>query len=157
MAEFILKHMAEDQGLKEELLVESAATSDEEIWAGQGNPIYPPAQRELKSHGIGVTEYTDFSKKRARQIRPEDYEGFDYLLCADNNNLRNTLRITGGDNLGKVRLMLDFAEDPLLRGRSISDPWYTGDFCQAYSDIEAACRGLLNHLKQGGQGRPNEE
>ena len=104
--------------------IASAATSTEEIWNGKGNPIYPPAQAELRRHGIGETAYTNFSGKRARQVTKQDYQYYDYLLCADSNNIRNTLRITGPDKEGKVKLLLDFTDRP---GRSIADPWYTGD------------------------------
>lgn len=47
MAEYILKDMAEKRGLKDILEIASAATSTEEIWNGKGNPVYPPAQKEL--------------------------------------------------------------------------------------------------------------
>ena len=99
--------------------IASAATSTEEIWNGKGNPIYPPAQAELRRHGIGETAYTNFSGKRARQVTKQDYQYYDYLLCADSNNIRNTLRITGPDKEGKVKLLLDFTDRP---GRSIADP-----------------------------------
>ena len=93
MAEYILKDMVEKRGIKDMFVIESAATSTEEIWGGVGNPIYPPAQAELRRHGIGKTPYTNFSGKRARQVTKTDYNRFDYLLCADSMNIRNTLRI----------------------------------------------------------------
>lgn len=49
MSEFILKDIVEKRGIKENFEISSAATSTEEIWNGKGNPIYPPAQAELKS------------------------------------------------------------------------------------------------------------
>ena len=76
MAEYILKDMAEKRGLKDILEIASAATSTEEIWNGKGNPVYPPAQKELLKHGIGKTGYTDFTGKRARQVTKEDIEQF---------------------------------------------------------------------------------
>lgn len=63
MAEYILKDMAEKRGLKDILEIASAATSTEEIWNGKGNPVYPPAQKELLKHGIGKTGYTDLPGK----------------------------------------------------------------------------------------------
>ena len=97
MSEYVLKDMVERKGLTEQFEIASAATSTEEIWNGRGNPIYPPAQEELRRHGIGNTSYTDFSGKRARRITKEDYNYYDYLLCADTANIRNTIRITGED------------------------------------------------------------
>ena len=52
MSEFVLKDMVEQRGLTEQFEIASAATSTEEIWNGKGNPIYPPAQAELKKHGL---------------------------------------------------------------------------------------------------------
>ena len=128
MSEYLLKDLVEKQNLTSHFEIASAATSSEEIWNGTGNPIYPPAQAELRKHGIGKTAYTNFSKKRARQVTKEDYGYYDYLLCADANNIKNTIRITGPDVDGKIKLLLDFAADPKRKGKSISDPWYSGRF-----------------------------
>ena len=107
MAEFVLKDIVEKRGLTSNFEIASAATSNEEIWSGTGNPVYPPAQAELRKHGIGKTVYTNFSEKRARQVTKEDYRYYDYLLCADANNIKNTIRITGPDVDGKIKLLLD--------------------------------------------------
>ena len=52
MAEFILKDIADKSGLTARFHIASAATSFEEI----GNPVYPPARRKLKEHGIDSIE-----------------------------------------------------------------------------------------------------
>ena len=142
MAEFIMKDMVEKRGLCDMFEIESAATSTEEIWNGRGNPVYPPARETLKRHGVGNTPYTDFSTKRARQVRQEDYARFDLILCADSANIRNTERITGKDTEGKIRLLLDFAQP----SGNIADPWYTGDFEETYRDVVRGCEGLLEVL-----------
>lgn len=126
--------------------IASAATSTEEIWGGKGNPIYPPAQEVLRAHGIGKTAYTDFSGKRARQVTQQDYEYYDYLLCADTANVRNTMRITGPDYQDKIHLLLDYAG---RHGQSIADPWYTGRFDETYRDVCQGCEGFLDYLRQG--------
>ena len=115
ISEFVLKDMVEKRGIKDQFEIASAATSTEEIWAGVGNPVYPPAQKVLREHGIGKTAYTDFSSKRARQVTRQDYAHYDLLLCADAANIRNTTRITGADTEGKIRLLLDYTDRP---GRS---------------------------------------
>ena len=143
MAEFVLKDMVEKLGVEDEFYIESAATSSEEIWGSVGNPVYPPAKEMLKKQGIGRTPYTDFTKKHARQMTKSDYDKYDYILCADVSNIRNVKRITGGDKDNKIQLMLDI---PNETGRSISDPWYTGDFVSAYNDVREACVNLLNYL-----------
>lgn len=145
ISEYVLKDMVEKRGLTDAFEIASAATSTEEIWNGKGNPIYPPAQAELRRHGIGETAYTNFSGKRARQVTKQDYLYYDYLLCADSNNIRNTLRITGPDKEGKVKLLLDFTDRP---GRSIADPWYTGNFEETYRDVYEGCTALLEALEK---------
>ena len=146
ISEFVLKALVEKRGIAHQFEIASAATSTEEIWNGKGNPIYPPAQEELRKHNIGNTPYTDFRNKRARQVTKDDYHNYDYLLCADANNIRNTIRITGPDVKHKIKLLLDFAEDETRHGQSIADPWYTGNFEATYRDVVEGCEGFLQHL-----------
>ena len=62
IAEFVMKDMVTKRGIKAKFYIASAATSTEEIWNGIGNPVYPPAKRELAKHGISC------EGKRAVQI-----------------------------------------------------------------------------------------
>jgi protein-tyrosine phosphatase len=142
MAEFVMKDIVEKMGVRDDFYIASAATSTEEIWNGQGNPVYPPARQELIRRGIGKTPYTNFSNKRAVQVTRADYNKYDYILCADERNIRNTMRITGGDPENKIKLLLDYSDNP----RNIADPWYTGDFSGVYKQIEKGCEGLLLKL-----------
>ena len=64
-------------------------------------------------------------------------------MCADGNNIRNTIMITGPDKDNKIRLLMDFAGKP---GRAIADPWYTGRFDETYKDVVEGCEGLLDFL-----------
>lgn len=135
MAEFILKDMVKKRGIADDFVIESSATSTEEIWGDVGNPVYPPAQRELASHGIFCGD------KRAVQLTKSDYARYDYLLCMDKMNLRSAQRILGTDKDNKLRLLLSFAD-----GGSIADPWYCGNFDRTYSDIVRGCEGFLEYL-----------
>ncbi len=133
MGEFILKKMVKEKGLADEFQIASAATSTEEI----GNPVYPPAKRKLKEHGI------DCSGKYAVQLKRSDYDRYDYFLCMDNRNIQNTLRIFGSDPEGKVSLLLSYCGER----REVDDPWYTDDFDTAYDDIWCGCRAFLEKLE----------
>ncbi len=129
MAEFILKDLVHKLGHDKEFFIASSATSDEEIWGGVGNPIYPPAQRELRRHNIPFTDH------RATKLLQSDYEKYDKFLCMDSANVHNAKKIMLGDPKNKVQ--------KLLGTRDISDPWYSGDFATAYSEIEQGCQALL--------------
>ena len=132
MAEFIMKDLVRKAGLSAQVQIDSAATSREEI----GNPIYPPAQRQLRAHGVA------FDDHRARQMTRQDYADYDLLIGMDTQNLRNMQRICGGDPDGKLRLLLAYTGQT----RSVADPWYTDDFDAAWQDIAFGCRALLEAL-----------
>ncbi len=131
MAEYVMKKLVKDAGREAEFEIASAATSREEI----GNPVYPPAQRELAKHGISCRGHA------ARQMTPADYDYYDYLVAMEPYNIRNMLRITD-DPAGKMRLLMSFAGSD----EGIDDPWYTGRFAEVYRQIETGCRAMLETL-----------
>ena len=134
MAEYFMKDLVEKEGIDWAFHIESAATSREEV----GNPAYPPARRELQKHGISCAGHA------ARQMTRSDYDRFDYLICMENANIRNALRITGGDTEGKISRLLDHTERP----GDVADPWYTGDFQATWRDVSEGCTALLHQLRQ---------
>ena len=147
MAEFVMKDMVEKRGLATEFEIASAATSTEEL----GNPVYPPARRLLLQHGI------DPAGKRARQMKRADYAYYDLIVGMDEANIRNIIRITGGDPDGKVSLLLDHVrpEEAGTPRRSVADPWYTGNFQITWDDVNRGCAALLAELgyEQSYEGR----
>ncbi len=132
MAEFVMKDMVKQAGLADQFEIASAATSTEEI----GNGVYPPARRKLLEHGLRC------DGKRARQMTRADYQKYDLLIGMDNWNIRNMMRICGGDREGKIRMLMDYTG----RSRSVADPWYTGDFDATWDDVTEGCRALLDAL-----------
>ena len=128
--------MVTEKGLEREFLIASSATSTEEIWNGVGNPVYPPAKRELAAHGISC------EGKKAVQLQKSDYEKYDLFVGMDSANIRNMHRILGGDPNGKIRKLMDYT----ARGGDVADPWYSDRFDVAYRDIYEGCEGLLEDL-----------
>ena len=126
MAEFVLKDMVKKAGRAGEFQIASVATSREEL----GNPVYPPARRELHSHGIPCDGH------RARQITAADVARYDYIYYMDSNNARNLFRMFPGET--KFRPFLD---------RNVADPWYSGDFTQTWEDVVEGCRKILEELR----------
>ena len=128
MAEFVMKELVKKSG-RTDIYIESAATSTEEI----GNDIHPGTKRKLRAEEI------PFERRAARRMTAADYSRFDLIVGMDTENIRNILRITGGDPENKVRRLLEFTD----RVRDIADPWYTGDFDETFRDIDRGCRGIL--------------
>lgn len=133
MAEFVMRDLVERAGLGDRVRVASAATSSEEI----GNPVYPPARRELAKHGLRC------DGKTARRMTRQDVRDFDYLIYMERYNLRNMLRIADDPN-GKMRSLMSFAGS----AEDIEDPWYTGNFSGVYAQIERGCRALLEEIRR---------
>ena len=132
MAEFVMKHLVKEAGLKQVIHVASAATSTEEI----GNPVYPPAARTLANHGISCAGHA------ARQLRKDDYAAYDLLIGMDEANIRNMHRMCGGDPQDKIHMLLDYTDRP----GEVADPWYTGNFEATWRDVWDGCHGLLAQL-----------
>ncbi len=133
MAEFVMKELVRRAGLEKEFLIESAATSREEI----GNDIHYGTRSKLREMGI------PFSRRAARQITAADYDKYDYLVAMDDENLYYMNRVWGPDPEGKIVHLLSFAG----KNRDIADPWYTGNFDQTYEDVLEGCTAFLEKLK----------
>ncbi len=141
MAEFILKDMVKKRGIAERFEIASAATSTEEIWNGVGNPVYPPARKELAKHGIRC------DGKRAVQLKASDYAYYDYLIGMDSMNMRNMERMTGHAAGEKMKMLLEYAGE----NRGITDPWYSGQFDVTYEDVVTGCTAFLDYLEREGK------
>ena len=137
LAQSVFTHKVASQGLSAHFLIDSAATSTEEI----GNPPHRGTVTKLRKVGIPLVPH------RARQVTWADYEKFDYIIGMDSANIRNLNRMLKGDPEGKIYKFLTFAGSD----RDIADPWYTGDFDATYEDVLEGCVGFLAYLKEQGQ------
>ena len=132
MAEFVMKDIVKKAGRGDDFVIESAATSTEEI----GSDIHFSTREILKAHNIG------FSPRCARRIVGGDYDRFDYLIGMDEENLRNMKRVFNGDPKGKIYKLTYFSGV----NRDVADPWYTHNFDITYDDIIKGCTALANML-----------
>lgn len=137
LAESVFTHMVNSLGLGEHFLIDSFATSTEEI----GNPPHRGTVNKLKEMGIPLIPH------RAKQITLKDYVNFDYIIGMDSANLRNLNRMLKGDPDAKIYKFLTFAGSD----RDIADPWYTGDFDATYNDVAEGCEGFLDYLRDKGE------
>ena len=132
MAEMVMRHLVAEAGREDEFVIDSCATSREEI----GNDIYPPAKRCLSVHGV------PFTRHAARQITKEDYDKFDLILCMEEYNIRN-LRHTLGAALVEEDALKAAPKIGRLLDRDVADPWYTGNFEATYRDVVEGAMRLL--------------
>ncbi len=135
MAEFVMQHLVNEQGLTEQFQIASAATSTEEI----GNGVHHGTREKMAEVGIACR-----GDKRARQMTRKDYDAYDYLIGMDSQNIRNMQRICGGDQQHKIHRLLEYAGET----GDIADPWFTGNFDVTYDDILRGCQGLLRKILQ---------
>lgn len=133
MAKYVMLDLARAAGRQRDFEIDSAATTNEEI----GNPVYPPAARELNAHGISCKGHA------AKRTTRADYDYFDLIIAMDDENLWHLDRIYGGDPEGKVSLLMDHCGRP---GQNVADPWYTRDFSTTYADVLQGCAALLEEL-----------
>ena len=126
MGEFVLKDMVKKAGVADRFEIASAAVSREEI----GNPVYPPARRELQKHGIRCDGHA------AHQITRRELDYYDRIYYMDASNARWLRRLFGAD-AEKCQPLLD---------RDVADPWYTGDFTATWNDIVEGCEAIMEEF-----------
>ena len=126
MAHYLLQNMVKKAGKADQFKIASVAVSREEL----GNPVYPPARRELHSHGVPCDGH------RARQITQADVDEYDHIYYMDSSNLRYLQRMFPGET--KFQSFLD---------RNVADPWYSGDFTQTWADVMEGCTRIMEELK----------
>ncbi|MDO4619513.1 MAG: low molecular weight protein-tyrosine-phosphatase [Lachnospiraceae bacterium] len=136
LCESLFTHLVRERGLDSKFVIDSAATSTEEI----GNPPHHGTVQKLKEMHVPLVPH------RARQITRKDYVNFDYIIGMDSWNIRNLNRMLSGDPDQKVFKLLSFAGS----SRDIADPWYTGDFDATYDDAYEGCTAFLDHLLDTG-------
>ncbi len=137
MAELLMKDMVKRAGRENEFVIESSATSDENVVDGVGAPVYYHTRTLLESKGISC------AGKRAQVLEKAHADKFDFFLCMDGSNVRNATRILGVENAHKIKKLLSYAGE----SGDVADPWYTRDFERSYSDVKRGLEGLLANLE----------
>ena len=132
MAEFVMKDMVRKAGLETRFVIESKAARRDEL----GNDTHYGTKAKLRQMGV------PFAKRRATLLDRSDYDAYDYLIGMDEENMRDMLRLFGGDPNGKIYKLLRFADED----RDVADPWYTGNFDETYEDVLKGCTALLRMI-----------
>ncbi len=137
MAEYVMRHLVREAGLEGRIVADSAAATRDALGWG----VHPGTQEVLRKHGIRCGGHRSTAMTRA------DYERYDLIVGMDRENRRDMMRILRRDPEHKVRLLLDWTDEP----REIDDPWYTNDYDTTYADVRRGCEALLAAIVRKGR------
>lgn len=132
MAEMIFKDLIYKNNKKFLFKCDSKATSMEEI----GNDIYPKAKDVLEKHNVTIERH------QASQTKKEDYNKYDLIICMEDSNYFDLVKIYNGDPEDKIKLLMSYTG----RDEAIEDPWYTGRFEKVFGQIDEGCKSLFDSL-----------
>jgi protein-tyrosine phosphatase len=137
-AEAVMRHLVAQEGLGDRISVESAGTGDWHV----GHP------RDRRSRAVGEARGIPLGG-RAQQFTAPDFDRYDHVIAMDRANRDELLAMArNGADRAKVRLLRSF--DPAAPpDAEVPDPYYGGPrgFEDVFDICEAACRGLLAHLR----------
>jgi protein-tyrosine phosphatase len=138
-AEAVMRHIVKQEGLEDRIAISSAGTGDWHL----GEP------RDRRSAAVGAARGIPLAG-RARQFTSASFGGCDYALAMDRSNRDALLGLARSDaDRAKVRLLRSF--DPAAPpDAEVPDPYYGGasGFDEVFDLCEAACRGLVAHLRE---------
>ena len=141
-AEGTMRALVEEAGLGRQVQLDSAGT-------GAWHLGEPPDRRAIvaaRARGIEL-------HGAAREVMRTDFDDFDLVLAMDRSNMRALRRLAPSEEAReKVRLLREF--DPASAGAAdldVPDPYYgaTGGFDEVLDLVQAACAGLLDHIRAG--------
>jgi protein-tyrosine phosphatase len=135
MAEAVFRHMVAEEGLSDLIAVDSAGIGG---WHAGERP-HRGTIDVLNQHGVAHEGI------RARQIRREDLETFDYIVAMDEDNLRGIQRLRTTPK-GQVFRLLELVDD--MADKNVPDPYHTGNFAEVYELVTEGCKRLLDRIKK---------
>lgn len=135
-AEGVFRALVENEGLAEQVHIDSCGTGDWHIGKAPDTRAIAAARRR----GI------DISGLRARQINAGDLQRFDHVLVMDRQNLQDVERLWQSHGGTRPRLFLNHGSSGLAE---VPDPYFGGEagFEQVLDLIEDAGRALLDELR----------
>ena len=131
MAEAIMRNLIEERGLTSKIKIDSAGTSSNHV----GEAPHKGTREKLKEMGIST------SGMKARQLSTTDLD-FDYIVCMDASNVKNTRDMLRAHDDTKIFRFLDLTPHK----KDVPDPWYTGDFQETYELCVEGCEALLERV-----------
>ena len=139
MAEGVFRHMLAEEGLEDRITVDSAGTGGWHV--GESPDIR--SIRIAQAHGVVLSG-------SARQVQPEDFRKFDYIVAMDQSNLSDLERLRNGVGGEAALYLLREFDSEGGPGEEVPDPYYGGPmgFENVFRMVERSSRGLLAHIRQ---------
>jgi len=135
----VMQHKVSERHLDDKILIDSAGTHAYHV--GEK----PDARSRAKAKHKGV----DMEYIRARKISVLDYDGFDYILAMDEDNLELIHYYAPDNHTATIGLFLDYARRAGATTESVvPDPYYGGDdgFERVFQLVDVGCDALIEHL-----------
>jgi protein-tyrosine phosphatase len=128
------------EGLEDEVEIDSAGTGSWHV----GDPPDARSTEVAARRGIVM-------EGAARQVTEADFEAYDLLLAADEQNVAALRALAPDDEAAaKVKLLRAFDPEALAAGDlEVPDPYYGGPdgFEHVLDLVQDACEGLLAHVR----------
>ncbi|GAA6526089.1 low molecular weight protein-tyrosine-phosphatase [Intrasporangium sp. DVR] len=141
MGHVILGRLVDEAGLADRVTVSSSGTGDWHV----GERADPRTLMVLAAHGY------DGSDHRAREFDPAQFDDIDLVLASDEGHVRHLRRLAPiPEHRDRIRLVREFDPAAVAAGTlETSDPWYGDEehFRRCFTEVEAACRGILDHVR----------
>lgn len=131
-AEFIAKDYIKKTGMENDFIIQSRATSNEEI----GNDVYPPMKRVLFQNNIKIEPHS------AKRITREEYDSADYIFYMDCLNVRYLERMFGflKSNCKPIYAFTNGINE-------IEDPWYSDRYELVFSQLKQCIIDIFKNIK----------
>ena len=137
-AEGVFRKFVSDAGLDDIIHSDSAGTHAYHV--GQKADRRARAAAERRGYSL--------ENIRARPVTDMDFEGFDFILAMDLDNLEMLQHSSDEEHHAKISLFLDFSTS--AKGGEVPDPYYGGStgFERVLDLVEEASEGLLDRVRE---------
>ncbi len=139
-AEGIMLALVKSEGLGDKFEIDSAGTAAYHV----GERADHRSRQTARARGVELPSI-------ARAFTREDFARFHYVLAMDTQNQQNLLALARTEEAkAKVHLLRSFEPTHTRDDLSVPDPYYGGPdgFERVFEICDAACRGLLSHLRR---------
>lgn len=136
-AEGVLRQMIRMANLGDRIEVDSAGTHGYHV----GEAPDTRTQRAAALRGYNL------SQLRSRKVARQDLDYFDLVLAMDKNNLDNLQRMARPDQLQKIQLFMNYAQN--FDDDEVPDPYYGlgHGFDLVLDMVEDASQGLITEIQ----------